>query len=79
MSSKEDVVEILIVDNGCGIEDKDREYLFDPYYSTKEKGNGLGLYMSRTLIKDKMNGKIYFKDTPDITTLVIELPKKAEI
>lgn len=79
VSSKQDVVEILIIDNGCGIEDKDREHLFDPYYSTKEKGNGLGLYMSRTLIEDKMNGKIYFKNTQDITTLVIELPKKAEI
>jgi len=79
VSSKKDVVEILIIDNGCGIDDKDREYLFDPYYSTKEKGNGLGLYMSRTLIEDKMNGKIYFKNTQDITTLVIELPKKAEL
>jgi len=79
VSSKEDMVEILIIDNGCGIDDKDREYLFDPYYSTKEKGNGLGLYMSRTLIKDKMNGKIYFKDTKDVTTLAIELPQKAEI
>ena len=58
VSSKQDVVKILIVDNGCGIEDKDREYLFNPYYSTKEKGNGLGLYMSRTLIKDKMKNII---------------------
>ena len=79
ISAKKDIVEILIIDNGCGIEDKDREYLFDPYYSTKEKGNGLGLYMSRTLIKDKMNGKIYFKNTKDVTTLAIELPQKAEL
>ena len=79
VSSKKDMVEIVITDNGCGIEDKDRGHLFDPYYSTKEKGNGLGLYMSRTLIKDKMNGKIYFKNTKDVTTLVIELPQKAEI
>lgn len=79
VSSKEDVVEILIIDNGCGIREKDREYLFDPYYSTKEKGNGLGLYLSRTLIEDKMNGKIYFKNTNDVTTLAIELPQKAEI
>ena len=79
VSSKKDVVEISIVDNGCGIQDKDRDHLFNPYYSTKEKGNGLGLYMSRTLIKDKMNGEIYFKDTKNITTLIIELPKKAKI
>ncbi len=79
VSSKKDVVEILIVDNGCGIDNEDKDQLFDTYYSTKAKGNGLGLYMSRTLIEDKMNGKIYFKDTPDVTTLAIELPKKAEL
>jgi len=79
VSSKENMVEIIIIDNGSGIDDKDREYLFDPYFSTKEKGNGLGLYMSRTLIEDKMNGKIYFKDTPNVTALAIELPKKVEL
>jgi len=78
VSAKEDIVEIAIVDNGCGIGDADSEHLFDPYYSTKEKGNGLGLYMSRTLIEDKMNGKIYFKNTQDVTTLIIELPQKAD-
>ncbi|MGB5867436.1 MAG: ABC transporter substrate binding protein [Arcobacteraceae bacterium] len=79
VSSKEDIVEILIIDNGSGIKQKDKEFLFDPYYSTKEKGNGLGLYMSRILIQDKMDGKIYFKDTKECTTLAIELPKKAKI
>ena len=79
VSSKDDIVEILIIDNGSGIKQKDKEFLFDPYYSTKEKGNGLGLYMSRILIEDKMDGKIYFKDTKECTTLAIELPKKAKI
>lgn len=77
VSSHNDTVEILIVDNGCGIAIKDKDFLFNPYYSTKEKGNGLGLYMSKILIVDKMDGKIYFKESKDYTTLVIELPQKA--
>ena len=76
ISACKDVVEILIIDNGSGIEEKDKNHLFEPYYSTKEKGNGLGLYMSKILIVDKMNGEIYFKNNSASTTLVIKLPKK---
>ena len=76
VSSYEEVVVILIIDNGCGIREKDKAHLFEPYYSSKENGNGLGLYMSRILIEDKMNGKIYFKENMPFTTLAIELPKK---
>ena len=76
VSAYKEKVEILIIDNGCGIDSKDKGNLFSPYYSTKDKGNGLGLYMSKILISDKMNGKIYFKDDTPFTTLVIELPKK---
>jgi len=79
VSAIQEKVEIVIIDNGCGIKDKDREFLFDPYYSTKEKGNGLGLYLSRTLIVDKMDGEIYFKATKDVTTLVIKLPQKVTL
>jgi len=66
----------VISDNGCGIRQKDKEDIFKPYFSTKPKGNGLGLYMSKFLIEDKMDGKIYFKLSEHLTTLCIELPKK---
>lgn len=78
VSSADEIVEILIVDNGCGIRKKDQAHVFEPYYSTKENGNGLGLYMSKILIEDKMNGKIYFKKDTALTTLAIQLPKKGE-
>jgi PAS domain S-box-containing protein len=70
-----DQVTIRISDNGCGIRQKDKEKLFEPYYSTKSKGNGLGLYMSQILIRDKMGGKIYFEENiTEQTTIVIQLP-----
>ena len=73
------ITKIIIRDNGCGIEDENKDKVFEPYYSTKSKGNGLGLYMSKVLIDDKMNGKIYFDDCrKDDTVLIIELPRGQE-
>jgi two-component system sensor histidine kinase PilS (NtrC family) len=38
-----------IVDDGHGVGEKDRNKLFEPFYTTKTTGNGLGLYISREL------------------------------
>ena len=38
-----------ITDDGHGVAEKDRSKLFEPFYTTKTTGNGLGLYISREL------------------------------
>lgn len=38
-----------IIDYGAGIADSDREKVFEPFFTTEPKGNGLGLYMAREL------------------------------
>ena len=43
-------VEVLIKDNGSGIEIEDYEKVFEPLYTTKTNGSGLGLSLSRSLI-----------------------------
>lgn len=49
---------ILIADNGKGIPDEQRRRLFEPFAtSNKEKGTGLGLWMSKTLV-EKHRGRI---------------------
>ncbi|MDQ0114770.1 two-component system sporulation sensor kinase B [Paenibacillus harenae] len=48
---------IRISDNGCGMTQEQIRRLGTPYYSTKEKGTGLGTMVSFGIIK-KMNGKI---------------------
>jgi signal transduction histidine kinase len=50
-------VEISFIDNGCGIEEERLKKIGEPFFSTKEKGTGLGLLTSNRII-EKHNGTI---------------------
>ncbi|NCS82662.1 MAG: HAMP domain-containing histidine kinase, partial [Ignavibacteria bacterium] len=56
-------IEIEIVDNGKGIDAKRRKDIFRPGYSTKRRGWGLGLSLSKRIIEDYHNGKIFVKSS----------------
>jgi len=43
------VLQFEVIDDGAGIAEADRNKLFEPFYTTKSTGNGLGLYISREL------------------------------
>ncbi|WP_371804924.1 ATP-binding protein [Candidatus Lokiarchaeum ossiferum] len=67
-------VKISIKDNGCGIPQDIQENIFSPYFTTKEKGNGLGLTICYSIV-DKHKGKIFFNSIPNQSTeFVILLP-----
>lgn len=42
---------LTVADNGCGIPDTVREKIFIPFFSTKKNGNGIGLSLSREIVK----------------------------
>ena len=50
-------IKITVQDNGCGIAEKHLEKIFDPYFTTKQEGSGLGLSISHSII-NKHNGHI---------------------
>ena len=70
-----DRVKILIGDTGCGIDEKVKSRIFDPFFSTKGVGNsGLGLSVSYGIIASA-GGSIDVKSQAGRgTTFIIELP-----
>ncbi len=67
-------VRIEVCDSGEGIPDADKTRLFEPNFSTKKTGMGLGLTIVSTII-DEHNGLIRVQDNPDGgAKFVIELP-----
>lgn len=68
------MIKFNIVDHAGGINDKIRDRIFTPFFTTKSKGSGLGLSIAREII-EKHNGKLEFRTTPGIgTTFTILLP-----
>lgn len=64
---------VQIIDNGMGMTREQVEKLFEPYFTTKEKGNGLGLANSQNIILGH-NGSIFGESTPGKgTTFTITL------
>ncbi len=47
-----DHIHVLVEDNGIGIDPGDTERIFEVFYSTKEKGTGLGLGIVRRIVED---------------------------
>lgn len=56
--NKNSLLFIEVQDNAGGIQKSFLHKVFKPYFSTKPNGHGIGLYMSKVIIEDKMNGKI---------------------
>ncbi|MBK7865856.1 MAG: ATP-binding protein [Ignavibacteriales bacterium] len=56
-------VEIEVTDNGKGIDLKRRKDVFRPGYSTKKRGWGLGLSLSKRIIEEYHSGKIFVSNS----------------
>ena len=63
VSQSFNTVEIDVSDNGKGIEMKRRKDVFRPGYSTKRRGWGLGLSLSKRIIEGYHRGKIFVKNS----------------
>jgi nitrogen fixation/metabolism regulation signal transduction histidine kinase len=73
ITTKENAV-VEIVDNGSGIPEDQLHRIFEPYFTTKSTGTGLGLAMVRQIV-DSHGGNISIKATSEQgTTILIVIP-----
>lgn len=64
-----DKVVLMISDTGCGISREEQDKIFDPFYTTKDEGTGLGLSVCRGIV-DRHNGKISISSEAGLGTTV---------
>ncbi len=73
-SVKNDELQIAISDTGIGIPEELMTKIFEPYFTTKESGTGLGLTITFKIVKEH-NGEITVESTPSKgSTFTIHLP-----
>ena len=78
LEDKKEYTEIKVSDTGCGIKENDLKNIFEPFFTKKEKGTGLGLTIVSHLV-DGYNGKIKIESTINQGTVCsVWLPGKKE-
>lgn len=67
-------VELQVLDNGRGIDPADLASLFQPYFTTKPQGTGLGLYVSRQIVEELGGTLTYQPDSDQGAAFNLRLP-----
>jgi signal transduction histidine kinase len=68
---------IAVADQGAGIRSEDLPRVFEPFFTTREKGSGLGLYVVRRVI-EAHGGSVEIASAPGLgTTVTVRLPARA--
>jgi len=69
-------VTITFADNGGGIKEEILSKIFTPYFSTKKEknGTGLGLYMTKTIVEENLDGELHVSNSGDGALFSMKLP-----
>jgi signal transduction histidine kinase len=65
---------LTVEDNGGGIDEKILPRLFDPYFTTKDQGTGIGLYMAKMIVERNMHGTICASNIEDGACFTLSIP-----
>ncbi|MBL4827318.1 MAG: ATP-binding protein, partial [Spongiibacteraceae bacterium] len=63
-----------IIDDGAGVEEKNKDQVFEPFYTTESTGTGLGLYISRELCEANQSRLDYVRDDNNKSCFRISFP-----
>ena len=69
-----DFVEIVVADTGHGISPEDKDKLFLPHFSTKDRGTGLGLAIAARIVAEHGGGLRVEDNAPVGSRFILELP-----
>ena len=73
-----DTIQISVTDWGVGIPRDKRKAVFQPSYTTKRSGMGIGLYLARQMVTTEFAGTLRLANTADRTEFIVSLPAHAE-
>ncbi len=71
---------LTVEDNAGGIPDTILPKLFDPYFTTKDQGSGIGLYMVKMIIEHNMHGRVAAANSGSGACFTLSMPlEKAKL
>jgi signal transduction histidine kinase len=68
----DNIAVVVISDNAGGIDKTIIEKVFDPYFTTRTQGNGIGLYMTKMIIENNMHGQVSVSNSQEGAVFRIE-------
>lgn len=69
------IIRIDVIDHAGGIKAEIANRIFEPYFTTKELGTGLGLYIAKTLCEQYLEGNIFYQNDKGWSTFRMVLPR----
>ncbi len=78
MSRNEDRIRLSFADDGRGMNEEDARRIFEPYFTTKPKGTGLGMMIVDRIIREHNGGVSAVSEIGEGSQISVELPIAAE-